>query len=536
MTTIQRFIKKIESIHTLYIATFLFVITFITYANTLPNGLFFDDEDFIYKNVYVQNFSVSKYFTQNLIAGASKISNYYRPLLLITYGVEYKLFGDAGFIYHFDNLLLHAAAGILLFFLLKKLTKNIFISFLTSTLFLIHPVQTEAVSYASGRSDPLAFVFILLTMLFYLKGTTKSYVLSLIFFICAFLSRETAIITPALLLLIEFFQTRSIAKTLSRIRLLLPIISIAIFYFILRLTVLNFQNTLNFYQGQTAYSTHLYYRLLTFLSLLPTYMGFLFFPKTLNLEREATVITTFANPLVIISLFTVIVFFIFSLKLQKKHPLFLFSFLWFFVTIAPTSGIIPINGILYEHFLYLPSIAIFLIVSYCLFLVGMHIKSPAIQNVVAGVVIVSVMLLMFRTIQRNFDWHDPITFYSQIIKLNPRSARVHNNLAMALSEDGRNTEAVKEYRKAIKLSDVYPQTHFNLANSYISLNRIDDAEKEYQNTLRIDPSFVQAYMRLAMLYKQTHQTKKFDTLLKKAGSLSQKNPNFIQLEQYLKSM
>src|SRR3990167_5344598 len=95
-------IDKIQNTSNLYIFTFLFFITFICYANTLGNGLFYDDEDFIYKNVFVQEFSISDFFTKAVTEGTGKTSNYYRPLLLITYGLEYKLFGNNGFIYHLD--------------------------------------------------------------------------------------------------------------------------------------------------------------------------------------------------------------------------------------------------------------------------------------------------------------------------------------------------------------------------------------------------------------------------------------------------
>src|SRR5581483_4530583 len=166
---IKGLLLKIQNIPSVYIVTFLFLLTFFCYFNTLGNSLFFDDEDFIYNNAYVQNFSLDKYFSENVIAGAGKVSNYYRPFLLLSYGIETKLFGGFPFIYHLDNILLQAVAGILLFLVFKRLTNNQFVSLFSAALFIVHPIQTEAVSYASGRSDPMGALFVFATLFCYVS-------------------------------------------------------------------------------------------------------------------------------------------------------------------------------------------------------------------------------------------------------------------------------------------------------------------------------------------------------------------------------
>lgn len=512
--------QKIEKIHFLYIATFLFIITLVAFGNTLFNQLFFDDEQFIYKNLYVQNFSVLKYFSESVTSGAGVVSNYYRPLLLLTYGIEHKLFSNLSFIYHLDNLLIHAGSGILLFIFLKRLLGNTFIPLLTSTLFLIHPIQTEAVSYASGRNDPLSAVFIFLTLILFFREGRYSRLFATFFFVLALLSREPAVITPALIFIADLYKTKSFTKTGGNIPRLAPLIAVVIIYFFLRLTVLNFQNTLNFYQTPTPYSTNVTFRLFTFLSVLPTYIGLLFFPKTLFIDRSAEVIRSPLNISVITSLAFIIFLGFFSLKIFKKNPLFLFSFLWFFVAFLPTSGIIPINGIIYEHFLYLPSIGIFLGLSLSFFLAFTKIKNPTVLSLFLIFLLSSLLTLTVRTIMRNKDWRDPITFYTKTIENSPISARLHNNLAMALSEKGKIKEAIKEYKTAINICDCHPQTHFNLANAYLSLNRIDEAKEEYKKAIKIDPSFIKAYLSLAQILKilgEEKELKKLENDMKTLG-------------------
>lgn len=101
-------------------------------------------------------------------------------------------------------------------------------------------------------------------------------------------------------------------------------------------------------------------------------------------------------------------------------------------------------------------------------------------------------------------------------------ARVHNNLAMALADEGKNDMAIQEYKEAIKLNDIYPQSHYNLANAYVALNKLDDAEKEYQKSLTIDPTFYRSYVSLARLYKATEQKEKFDSVLINVEQLTKK--------------
>ena len=156
----------------LSIVLILILITFITYMNILPNQLFYDDEELIYKNTYVQNLRFSpRFFTENMIAGAGKTSNMYRPVLLTSFAIDYLIWGGSPAGFHLTSIFLHAANSVLIFFLITKLFGKRLLAALTSILFTIHPVQTEAITYASGRTDPLFTFFCLISLLFFLSST-----------------------------------------------------------------------------------------------------------------------------------------------------------------------------------------------------------------------------------------------------------------------------------------------------------------------------------------------------------------------------
>ena len=524
-----RFITYLTKLNTLYVGTLLFIVTLFCYANTLGNGLFFDDQQFIYDNQAVKTFDVPALFGRSLISGGGKLSNYYRPLLFTGFALEYQVFADNGFIYHFNSALTHFFGGLFLYLLIKKLFKNNALALLTSLLFLIHPVQTEAVSYASGRGDPLSFMFVMLTLLLSLAKTKKYLLYALACFIAALLSKEAAIITPGLIFLVHVFKEKSFNKlTLKKSLLItLPFIAVAAIYFLLRISVFNFSNTLNFYNTTNAYSGSLFVRLNTFFQLFPMYVQLLIFPKDLFMERDSG-ISIYTAP-TIQSVGTVIGLIIaFLLAYIKKGtlPVLLFGLVWIMITFIPTSGIIPINGIFYEHFLYYPSVGFFLISSSgILYLINK--ASPWIKEIISICLLLAILAFCIRTISRNTEWHDPIVFYNQTLS-HVKSSRAYNNLAMAYADAGQNKEAINTYKKAIDLADAYPESHFNLANTYMAISDITTAEKEYKKALEIDPGFYPAYGTLYRLYKTSSNTEGLSWVSATLTKLGRQNPNFLK--------
>lgn len=526
-------LSKFHSLNLLYLATILFIITFATYANTFSNGLFFDDEQFIYNNQAVQDFSVSEFFSRSLITESGRLSNYYRPLLFFTFGVEYQLVGDHGFLYHFDSMMIHIAGGILLFLFLEKLFSKRLFAFLVSLLWLIHPIQTEAVSYVSGRGDLLSFFFVILTLYLSLFKSKKTFYLSLFTLVFALLSKEVAMITPGLIFITTHIKQKqlSIRSLWKSFLITLPYIIITLIYFLLRITILDFSNTLNFYDSKNIYTESLFVRLNTFFHILPEYLKLLFYPKDLFMERDLSIsVQTNLTIQSIVSFISIIFLFLVGVKWYKKSPLILFSLCWFIISFVPTSGIIPINGIFYEHFLYYPSIGIFLLVCLLIsFLIKRFPQSRIFFTVLLSCVLV---LLSLRTITRNNDWHDPITFYEST-NTYVQSARIYNNLAMSYADNKNFQKAIPMYEKAINLADAYPQTHFNLANAYLENKNYKKAEEEYKKAIRLDPLFYRSYIQLFSLYKITNNEDGITWVKQNLLDLSKRQPEFHQLIELL---
>ncbi|MBI4990504.1 tetratricopeptide repeat protein [Candidatus Gottesmanbacteria bacterium] len=471
----------------------------------------------------IRNFP--KYFTSNMIAGAGKVSNMYRPVLTLSFAIDYFLWQGIPFGFHLTSIILHAANSILIFFLIYKLFKNRFVSFLAAIFFIVHPIQSEAIAYASGRTDPLYTFFALIALLLSAsliqqnKTNILKYAATIFLFILSLLSKETAIILPILLLLIILTQKDNKKIYFRRIFFfLLPFFLIDAVYIFLRLTVLNFANTLNFYQIDNPYSTNLWVRLFTFTRVFFEYLSVIIFPKNLIFARDIQYITNAFNPWVFASLIISIVLFSLSIKFFNKNKLFFFSFSWFFITIAPVSGIIPINSIITEHYLYLSSISFFIIFAY-VFSKLMNLSNLAIKFFSIVLFLLIIIVFSIRTTIRNFDWKDGITFYTASLKQSPWHIPMRHNLAMTLADKGEYDVAINEYKTLISLSDVYPQVHHNLANAYQKLGKYKEAEKEYLTAIKMDPNFYFSYYALVDLYQKTGEKEKLKQILELIGRI-----------------
>ncbi len=521
---------------------------FVVYSFNLNNQLFWDDDEWIKGNPYVHDFSrLKEIFTRDILSGFGLNSNYYRPLTLLSFAFNYVLHGLKPLGYHLLNNGIHIANGVLIFLLFSGVIRPQ-AAFLAALLFLIHPVQTEAVTYISGRGDPMSVFFMLLALWLFVKsrGPTKRFLyspLSLTSMVLAVLSRETAILLP--LLLMAFYVAflgkggfwRSLWGSLIKT---LPYWAVSVAYGVLRLTVLNFKNTLNFYSQANEYTQHLSYRLFTFGHALIDYFRLIFVPIGLHMERDLALKTSlFQGPVflafLLVLLIVLIVWVLYRREKLADFRIWFFGWTWFFIGLAPVSGIIPINAVIYEHWLYLPLIGFFTVAAFWLDkalsflrskkLIAYNLELTAYSLLLAALV-VYFSFLGAASAKRNAAWGDPEKFYLDITKYNPNTVRVWNNLGNLYSERGNLAKAIAAYKRAIENPNglTFAQPHYNLGNIYRDQGQIDRAVEEYELAINIDPSFPFAYQNLAVIFAGSGQLEKAAAMLEKVKTLRPGEP------------
>ncbi|MDP3954263.1 MAG: tetratricopeptide repeat protein [bacterium] len=524
----------------------------VVYSFNLDNQLFWDDDDWIINNVFVHDITwhnIKFWLTNNTLAGVGLPSNYYRPFLFFTFAFNWVISGAEPFIWHLTSNIIHIANAVLVFLLLKKaLTKSItegrprlaedpprepsileakpqgplrfslntLTAFLTALIFVIHPLNTEAVTYIAGRGDSLVMFFMLLALVFFVKSKDnpdRSLIYksaSLISMIVGILSRETGIIFPFLLMIfyISFISRDrfwiSIKKAFKETWLYFGVVVV---YGILRLTVLNFQNTLNFYTAPNPYSENILYRMLTFMHAFVDYIRLLFVPTGLHMERSMTVHTSLFQWPVWLGALIVVGILAMVYRLYKKgnpdFKVWFFGWGWFFVGLGPVSGITPINAVIYEHWPYLPMIGFWFIGAFYLVKIIDFLKSRKLTNyylLLTSFLMAYAIFFGYQAIQRNILWGKPIEFFEDILKYEPQSARSNNNLGNLYFNQGNVEKAEKYYRLATETNDILPQPHFNIGSILQTRGDLFGAIKEYEKAIALDPGFHYSYQNLLSIY------------------------------------
>lgn len=548
------------------------------YAFNFNNALFWDDDDWIRGNIFVHDFShVKDIFTKNVLAGYGMNSNYYRPLLLLTFAFNYVMHGMAPFGYHLLSNGFHIANAILVFLLLLYVFKKRLPAFLAALIYVIHPLNTEAVAYISGRGDPMSVFFMLLALWLFVKAeeikkwTAGRWALmgsSVVSVVLGILSRETAVLFPGLLLVfyIAFISKGGFWESVGRgLVKAIPYIALSAVYGILRLTVLNFHNTLNWYNQSNVYTEHLSYRLYTFGHALVEYFRLALVPVGLHMERYMQVNTSplqwpvWLGILIVAAIIAVGVIFYRNSKSEarntKQFPnvknskpkvseirsldivsnldirisdfrIWFFSWAWFAVAIAPVSGIVPINALLYEHWLYLPLIGLCALAGFYLDKLFEIVKNTQLKMLLMLVLTIYLGFFVVMTVKRNIIWGDKIAFYEDIISYGYPTARIMNNLANAYSDTGQLDKAAQTLQAIIAGPEgrAYAQPYYNLGNIYQTEGDIAKAMEQYQKSVEVDPNFYFAYQNMAVIYARGGDWQNAAAMLEKVKSIRPEDP------------
>ncbi len=485
------------------------------YFNSLTGKFLWDDDVLVNDNVYIRNWSaLKKIFTKDIGAGGAKEFHAYRPIQIFTYLVDYSLWRLNVKGYHLTNILLHILVTLAIYSLLNILYGDRFISLLTSVLFAVHPIHTEAVAYISGRADSLAALFMVFAFIFYIKylrsNKITTYLVILLSYLFAVLSKESSLILPLLFLLYHYAF-----KVKFKIKQFLPVLFITFLYVLLRLTV--FKTLLP--PPQSLVSAALFQRLPGFFVALINYTKLLFLPLNLHMEYGYRLFNL-SEPKAILGGVGLIFLLSWVYIRRKNNKLLFFSISWFFLSLLPQSNIYSINAYMAEHWLYLPSVGFFLILAKGL----AHLyKIEKLKNFAAILLIGLLTFYSFLTIKQNTYWKNPIVFYERNLKYAPDSARMLNNLAQAYKDIGKYPEAGTLFKKSIELSPGNEDTYNNFALLYHDTGDYTEAIALYNKAIELNPNNAKVYNNLANAYKQIGKPQEAIALYKKA---IQTNPDY----------
>ncbi|TAM37987.1 tetratricopeptide repeat protein, partial [bacterium] len=473
------------------LVTLIILLGFAVYANSLHGQFIWDDGVFIKHNAYIGDWhKLNQIFTGDSGAGSSVKMNCYRPIQMLTYMADHSLWGLNVFGYHLTSVILHIAVALAVYWLVLLLFGSIPFSFFTSILFVAHPVNTETVSYISGRADILSALFILLFLISYIKNNSqlnlKFYILMLSSCVLAFLSKENALVIMPLLLLYHYIFRQRIKG-----RLFLPPLIISLFYILLRPVRL-----LSFSFGPVL----IIKRIPGFFAALANYLKVLLLPLNLHMEYGNRLFNII-QPQVLFGLGTFIFLLFLALRGRDTKRVISFAILWFFAALLPTTSIYPVHSFyMTEHWLYLPSIGFFLLLGWGLSLLY---ENKNYRFAALGLLACLLFSYSYLTVKQNNYWRDELGFYKRTLEYTPDSPMVHNNLGNIYLGAGDEAGAIKEYLKAIKFDPRLAEAYYNLGNAYHNLGKIDKATELMRKAIELDPAYLEAYNDLASDYADT---------------------------------
>jgi protein O-mannosyl-transferase len=526
--------EKIIRSQAIHIFLIVFLCTLV-YSNTLHVPFLFDDIPNIVDNPMIKT-SEAIIQPSKFCSGKSMLpeQKYFCDLLrmryigYLTFAFNYKVHNLNEFGYHVINLLIHILNGILVYFLVmqtlrtpvmkkSEITHAGLIPLFSALLFVLHPIQTQAVTYIVQRFTSLATSFYLLSLLIYiiwrlsdkkLSRNLTIYILSIISAVLAMKTKEIAFTLPVIIILYEFLFFEGNKKI--RIASLVPFILTMFIIPVGALGLLAQQNGLiNDINESTKVMTVMsrWDYLYTQLRVIITYLRLIIFPVNQNLDYNYPLYTSFFDGEVLSSFLALLVLFMCAIYLlyrskQGNYVLRLISFgiLWFFITISVESSFIPIADVIFEHRVYLPSVGLFvaIVVSIVSFVDG-YVSGKSATFFLAALIFLISISFAGASFARNRVWRDEITMWSDVVMKSPMKARVHNNLGFAFEKRGLYNKALEHLTRAIALNLLFDEAYYNRGNVYYKIGQYDLAIYDYTQTIMINPLHVNAYNNRGIL-------------------------------------
>ncbi len=515
-------------------AVIIFLLPFVLYYQSTSFGYVLDDQIVFSENKFTKKGfsgigdlltteSMTGYFGEqkNLVEG-----NRYRPLSLITYAIEYGIVGELKpGLSHFINILLYALTGLLLFrvltMMLRKRPSTVWwlaIPFLTSLLYIAHPIHSEAVANIKGRDEILALLLSLATLYAMLRYMDKKNLTWLIsscaLFFLALLSKENSITFLAVISLTVYFFSEY--KLKSNMIGLGALVLTTIAYLALRFSaagIPEFGKEINDLMNNPFLGMEGGEKLATIMFTLYKYIQLYIFPHPLSHDYYpyAIPVLGFGDIRAIGSLLLYLGLAGWGIYGIRKKKLSSYAILFYLATLTIVSNIVVNLGtFMNERFIYMASVGLALLMSY--FISEKIGKWNGKTGVIIASALAGLLLIGYsvKTMTRVPAWESALSLNTSAVKNGTNSARANSFMATALYNEGRESNAADKWdklklgyeyaEKAVKIHPNYQNGNLMKAGIAAELYKSDRNEKLLLDRFaevmskRPDVSYVNEYL------------------------------------------
>ncbi len=405
---------------------FLTAATFTVYARGLLNGFVTDDEGEVLQDQLIRSLAnIPRLFAHNVwfFVGA-ETHNFYRPLKLVAYSIEYQLFGFRASSWHIASIFLHGAVVIAGYLLVRDLASRR-LAFWSALLFALHPVHVEAVAWIAGGQDLLCALALLLSIWLYHRARSGAspllhYVLSAALFFAGLLAKEVALTFPAIILSYDFFYRRESWREMLRAwRRYLAYFGVMGIYILMRVHALK-----GFAPITTGMRLTRKELVLSVPVLAVKYLWLSLIPIPLSYWHIYSPIRALGwVPLVAMVL--VLVLLVFTFWLRPVQPMLSFALAWFWLTLAPVLAIPKVSSNVFtERYLYIPSFTFCVFAAWGWLWLYDHAAHAAARRAAYAGLIAVLAFYTVLVVRRLPDWHDTLTLLEKTAQQSPESPYV----------------------------------------------------------------------------------------------------------------
>ena len=510
----------------------------LAYANSFQGVFLFDDQSSITDNPAIRTLWP---LTQHLAPP--------RPLPTLSFAANYAISGHAIWSWHAFNLAVHLATALALFGLVHRTLRSprlsadfpparaLGLAFAVALLWVVHPLQTQAVTYIVQRAEAMVGLFALLTLYTARLADTDTLArhawtaASILACAMGMASKQVMVAVPLLVPIFDWVLRDTTLKATLKARWPL--------YLGLALTWIVLAWTMGFGSGLTADPTAglgvtlispMQYAL-TQAGVLLYYLRLVVIPYPQALDYGWPVAKDFLDygpqVAVVFLLLGVTAWLVF-----RRHVLGLCGAV-FFLVLAPTSSIMPIVDTLFEHRMYVPSAAVLAL------LVGAgeagrrrlvrtgRLDASSATRLGLGLVVLAASAFAYLTVQRNAQYHDEIEIWRwdtqhKVARHNPRT---WNNLSNAAANEGDYALALSAARKALSIEQALPTAQVGVAQALLNLKQLDEALASAAATAKQFPTFPKAHILLGRVHAARSEHAQAEAAFRRALQLDDTEPD-----------
>jgi tetratricopeptide (TPR) repeat protein len=513
----------------------LAALVIFVYADTLTAPFIFDDRNNIEENPHIR---ISRLTLKGLAAAAFDSPSHRRPVANISFALNYYFHGYNVVGFRLVNIVIHVISGILLYFFIQATFRTpalrsgdrhtMWISFFAAAVWMVHPVQTQSISYMVQRMNSLAAMFYILSFLLYAhfrmnpQKSTKGYLLSgcILAGILALGSKENTATLPFFIILYEWYffgnlSLKWIKDRIPKLALLLLLLAIIVLIY---LGVDPIDQILAGYQFRNFTPLQ---RILTEFRVVIFYISLFFWPhpSRLNLDHDFALSYSLMNPATtLFSMLTIAVLMVVAVITARNQRIISFCILWFLGNLVMESSIFGLE-IVFEHRLYLPTMMCSLII---VLVVNRWLRPEWLKTAILCVLVIFGSVW---TYERNKVWRDRITIWEDCIKKSPQKARPYNNLGVALTDLGYYNDAIEQFHKALQIKPNYANALANLGLTLAKQGKVQEGIVQFFKALELEPKDYKTLGNLGVALLTQNRYEEAITYLSEALEIS---PHFAE--------